>query len=656
MRIRCIRPAALSLIFICLSSSALGQVVSAKRIDARPSGHPLDTGSPFDPIMDDALRRTFGTSASSATGASVIRVPDWIPDGEKTHPGAKYYMYYSGHHGTKIKMAWSASITGQWHIFNDGTAPDRAWGEKGDYSGSQTPGVGVLDWAHHGLELYVDANTCIDGKIHFVDMYVDDVNQRIIMYLHNVGRTSNGVATSKYGLNFNMPDFAGEKGHGVRNVKVTEWYLRCFEVEGEASGRKVNGRFGVGRGGFWMAPLFTSAGEAATHGNADEPGGWWTPGWPGDPTPEDPTQKWSTRKWWTKLEGDANPLTGLIGPPELFNPERSFQLKQKRAKSHWGRHFAFYHCPVRDRDKIYVFKTNPRELPESVNVVILDLTGLSETERLDPSKWKKVHEVEQVLVKPQVYWEGIDRAYKPSNNGVGNGYQLRDPYVFEDTDGKLYLFYSGKGEANVGVAELSISSEPEERSIRVTAPHGNHPVLVGNVYPIGWLSYGAVAKVDLEYTVSGRDWISIANGVENTHYYAWTVPDAVSHTAKVRVRETGGTAAAESETFEITADKALGIISPKSGTVYVAGKVHYPAYWSTGDMKLITFEYSLDGGEWIEITENHPDTSQKRAQWNAPAFAWEVPETESESVRLRVSDTGGTASVISEPFSILAEE
>ncbi len=656
MKMRQTRHAALALIFICLSSSALGQVVTVKRIDARPPGHPLDTGSPFDPIMDDALRQTIGTSAGSATGACVIRVPEWIPDSEKTHPSAKYYMYFSDHHGSKIKMAWSASITGQWTLFNDGAAPDRAWGEKGNCSGAQTPGVGVLDRMHHGGSIRLDDNTVIKDKFHFVDVYADDVNERIIMYFHSLG-PGNGVATSKYGLNFNMPTAGGEKGHGIRNVRVTEWYLRSFELEGEAKGRKVKARFGWGRGGFWRAPLLTSAGEVATHANANEPGGWWTPSWPGDPTPEGPAQKWSTKYWWTKIH-EADPLNRALPAPELHNPERSFGFRKpnRPSKMPRGRHYAIHHDPVGDRDKIYVFRTVPRSLPESVGVIILDLAGLSEAERLDPNNWKRVHDVEEVILKPRAYWEGVHFAYQPSNGGVGNGYQLRDPYVFKDRDGKLYLFYSGFGEANVGVAELSIAPVPRGKSIRVTAPHRGHPIVVGNVYPIGWVSRGPVKKVDIEYSVNRTDWVSIVRGVNNSRRYKWTVPRTVSKSAVVRVRETGGAVAAQSEPFTITTEKALAIISPRQGTVYVAGRKYCPVYWSTGSMKLITFEYSVDGGEWITITENHSDISQKKAQWNAPAFGWTVPQIESESVRLRVSETGGRASAISEPFSIVAEK
>jgi len=629
----------------------MAQNVTVKRIDARPPGHPLDTGSDNDPILNGALLESFGAGGSSNTGPCVIRVPDWIPESEKTHASANYYMYFSAHHGPRIRMAWAESITGEWRLFNDGNAPDRAWGEKGNYSGEQTPGIGVLDRLHHGGKIRLDDDTVLEDKFHFVDVYADDVNRRIIMYFHSMS-PGDGVATSKDGLNFNMPGAGGQEGHGIKNVRVAEWYLRGFEVAGEAKGKKVSARFSTGRGGFWRAPLFNKAGQPNSHANADTPGGWFRPDWDGDPTPEGKEQ-WHTRYWWTKYEKSDSPLTRSVGAPELQNPGVSFVSKKpKRGPTQRARHWTFHHNPRKDPNRIYAIKTVPRELPESICLIVLDLSGLSQAERLDPTKWKIVNKVEQVLLKPEAYWEGIDRAYKHSNNGVGNGHHFRDPYVFEDIDGKLYLFYSGKGEANIGVAELIIGPEPKEKSLSVTAPHAAHPIVTGNIYPIGWWSRGAIDKVDLEYSVNGKDWISIEKDVENSHRYLWTVPDAVSEAAVVRVRETGGPVVAESEPFIITAEKAIGIVFPRQGDVYTAGATHYPAYCSVGKMDFITFEYSVDGGEWIKITDRHPNKSARRAEWNAPAFAWKVPAIDSDNVRLRVSETGGKASTFSEPFSI----
>jgi hypothetical protein len=404
----------------------------------------------------------------NTAGPCVIRVPDWVPDHEKTHPDAKYYLYFSGHHGKQIQLAWSDSITGRWRLFNAGDNPDRAWGKAGEYSGAKTPG--------------------------------------------------------------------GEK------------------------------------------------------------------------------------------------------------------------PSHKGRHFAFYHNPERDRDTVNALYTTPRRLPESIVAVVFDLSGLSEADRLNPQKWKRVYDVEQVLLKPEKYCEGIDRAYKRSHNGTGHGYQLRDPYVFADDDGKLYLFYSGRGENALGVAELKIESETKEKSLRVTAPSRALPVLVGENRLIGWWSTGGIDKVDIEITDDGKSWHSLVKGIDNVRYYLWTVPDKPTSQAQLRIRETGGEVLATSEPFIIAKDKTLTLISPTRQTVYTAGQVHHPAFATTGDIAAVDFAYSVDDGGWVTFAQGHSNRSTKRAEWNAPAHAWTVPNIASDHVRLRVTESGGGASYTSEPFSVVPIE
>ncbi len=652
MRMRYIAIAALAHIFICLTSPTFGQVVTAKRIDARPPGHRLDTGSDNDPIIDDAWRARYGIVSTSDAGPCVIRVPDWIPGHEKAHPTARYYLYYSDHHGSQIQLAWAASIAGEWHPFNVGSATDRAWGKQGNYSGARTPGIGVLDRAQHDGPYSKDnPDALFNKKIHFVDVFVDDVNRRVVMYFHGIKGGGNTVATSKYGLNFNMPEYGGEQGHGMRRLRVTGWYLRSFELAGKAKGRKVMVRFGLSKATLYRAPIFNASGQVNTHANADEPGGWWNPTWP-----DDPLQRVNRRLryWWPQLGPEHYPTTSPIIAPELFDPRKTISVDKSRGYEMGGRHFAIHHDPVHDRNHIYVFRSCGANLPETIGVIVFDLTGLSETDRLDPSKWKPVFgNVEQVLLKPQAYWEGIDRTYKPSHDGAGNSYSLHDPYVFQDTDGKLYLFYTGYGEANIGVAEVRITTTTK-KALRVTAPHASHPLVAGNVYPIGWFTHGGIESVDIVYSLNGKDWNALAKGVDNKHLYLWTVPNVDTRSALVGVRETGGSLSATSEPFTITTGKAMTVVWPRRGMVLAAGQTYYPAYYHIGKMARVTFEYSVDGGQWIKLTESHSNTWE-RADWNMPGFAWTVPQIDSHAVRLRVSETGGSACAISEPFSIVTK-
>ncbi len=58
------------------------------------------------------------------------------------------------------------------------------------------------------------------------------------------------------------------------------------------------------------------------------------------------------------------------------------------------------------------------------------------------------------ILQAELDWEGGDIAPTNSQGSTApeNVNELRDPYLFEDDDGMLYLFYCGRGEDAIGVA------------------------------------------------------------------------------------------------------------------------------------------------------------------------------------------------------------
>ncbi|MDE0764343.1 MAG: hypothetical protein ACJ04O_10850 [Cellvibrionales bacterium] len=50
-------------------------------------------------------------------------------------------------------------------------------------------------------------------------------------------------------------------------------------------------------------------------------------------------------------------------------------------------------------------------------------------------------------------WEGANQPFIPSFRGKMGGpvNQLRDPFMFQDQDGQLYLVYAGGGEQAIGI-------------------------------------------------------------------------------------------------------------------------------------------------------------------------------------------------------------
>tara|TARA_B110000116_G_scaffold189510_1_gene164619 strand:+ start:141 stop:440 length:300 start_codon:yes stop_codon:yes gene_type:complete len=74
------------------------------------------------------------------------------------------------------------------------------------------------------------------------------------------------------------------------------------------------------------------------------------------------------------------------------------------------------------------------------------------------NKWVAGPEFELLTVKNNL--EGIDISIKPSIKGasIEKIHDLRDPSVSQDIDKKTYLLYSGKGEKEIGLAEIKFNN------------------------------------------------------------------------------------------------------------------------------------------------------------------------------------------------------
>ena len=85
---------------------------------------------------------------------SVIRVPPWLPNRL-----GNYYLYFSHHRGTSLRLAWADQLTGPWHLQLDGVMHIQDWHPFGDHLASP-------------------------------DVHVDEQNRLIIMFFHSVDKIS----------------------------------------------------------------------------------------------------------------------------------------------------------------------------------------------------------------------------------------------------------------------------------------------------------------------------------------------------------------------------------------------------------------------------------------------------------------------------------
>ena len=450
----------LSVIVFCVVTiggipSATAQTFTVTRLDGN-----LSTPTVSDPVIDvSTFERVDGLGFENASiiiednidGPSVIRIPNWIPVSERVHQDAVYYTYFAHHGGDNIRLAWSASITGPWNLFNaqGSTAPERAWGVNGNNTGTLTPGSGVLDL---DLNDSFDELTPTDGSLVGVnrhvaspDVLVDNENQRIVMYFHGpqMGDPNNQktfVATSKYGLNFNPatgegPEnrgFQGEVGRGLREVILGESYFRIFEVGGQTFAYSNNAEL-------WQAPLTNDAGEINSLSNADSEGGWWNP-----------TAGFDVRDhWWSQVSDADNPIEQFyVSIGEGANDPRHFSIYTRS------------HLDPSDTN-IYAFYSSKFDTPERIFLTVIDTASGS----TNPADWTALGQEE--VIEPELDWEGINNELLTSQGGRATGVQeLRDPYVFEDdkgtastTDDELFLFYTGAGEEAIGVARLDFQTD-----------------------------------------------------------------------------------------------------------------------------------------------------------------------------------------------------
>ena len=234
------------------------------------------------------------------------------------------------------------------------------------------------------------------------DAHVDDENQKIILYFHSGSKTEvdgkniqgqkSYAATSDYGL-----EFAGK----VEPVVLGVSYFSVFKYDGNY--------YALDNG----ATLYKAR-------NTDNP---WAP--PAD---------WDFRnELW--LRATNNPYQEAIG-------RDGYEFSELRVR---------HTSTLVEGDTLYTFYSrrgaNP---PERIMMSVTDL-GASKNH----TEWVPSHPPEEIY-RPQPGWEGGQFELRPSRSGRAreNLNEIRDPYIFKDTDGELYVIYTAAGEDALGILHL----------------------------------------------------------------------------------------------------------------------------------------------------------------------------------------------------------
>lgn len=243
------------------------------------------------------------------------------------------------------------------------------------------------------------------------------------------------------------------------------------------------------------------------------------------------------------------------------------------------------------------------------------------------------------------------RGYEEWSGAFGGTGLDRGEVVQEAADGTFTIAGITKSFGN-GVWDvylLNVSGIVEDH-LFLTAPNGGSTLLSGTSSSITWASTGSISDVMLEYsTDNGSSWNTIAASVPNTGSYEWTVPEAHSPDCIVRIGQNGegGVTDQSDETFNISANNFNVFVTyPNGGESFAPGSnvmINWTYDWQSNG-ETVDIEYSLDGGNtWTLINQGI---------WpvGADFIDWTVPQTESSTCLVRVSETSGLTSDTSDAF------
>jgi pentose-5-phosphate-3-epimerase len=137
---------------------------------------------------------------------------------------------------------------------------------------------------------------------------------------------------------------------------------------------------------------------------------------------------------------------------------------------------------------------------------------------------------------------------------------------------------------------------PPPPTVTVTSPNGSETLARGASEDLVWNSSGAVASVDLAYSLdSGATWTPIVSGLANVGHYTWTVPDLETTTARVRVSSSADPTVQDSS----DADFAITRIVSTQVTAIPLGASW--KYWDEGtDPGMMWNRIDFDDSAWSE--------------------------------------------------------
>ena len=182
--------------------------------------------------------------------------------------------------------------------------------------------------------------------------------------------------------------------------------------------------------------------------------------------------------------------------------------------------------------------------------------------------------------------------------------------------------------------------------IEVISPNGGETWCVESTQDVTWLSENFTNDVKIEYSTNGgSDWIEITPNTENDGVYSWTVENTPSTSCLVKISDASdGDPYDKGNGYFTIAEPSLVVTSPDGGEAFIMDST-YEITWCWSCVESVKIEYSTDGGTNFTVV----DTTESNG-----SYSWQVPDTPSDSCRMRICDIdGATCDTSDSNFSIV---
>jgi hypothetical protein len=192
---------------------------------------------------------------------------------------------------------------------------------------------------------------------------------------------------------------------------------------------------------------------------------------------------------------------------------------------------------------------------------------------------------------------------------------------------------------NMNTSEFSLNYMIDY--ITVVSPNGGENVLAGSTQNITWTSNGTSGNVHIEFSAdNGSSWSDVIASTTDDGLHSCAIPEEPSDSCLIRVSDTDGSPWDVSDAVFTISQDSITVTSPNGGEDWKVDSIYDITWTSNGTSGTVHIEYSTDNGSnWSDVIASTTDDG---------THPWTIPNTPSENCLVRVSDTDGDPTDVSD--------